>query len=57
MSNRVILCADSTCDLGPELVALHGVHLYPFHIVLEDKTYQDGIDLTPDDIVSIYKEL
>ena len=56
MSNRVILCADSTCDLNRELIDSLGVHLYPFHIVLEENTYQDGIDLTPDDIVRIYKE-
>ncbi len=56
MSNRVVLCADSTCDLSPELIESLGVHLYPFHIVLEENTYQDGIDLTPDDIVRIYKE-
>lgn len=56
MSNRIILTADSTCDLGPELIKAHNVQLYPFHIVLEDNTYQDGIDLTPNDIVRIYKE-
>lgn len=56
MSNPVILCADSTCDIGPELVEALGVKLYPFHIVLEDKTYSDGVDLTPDDIVRIYRE-
>ncbi|MBR5134016.1 MAG: DegV family protein [Clostridia bacterium] len=56
MSNPVILCADSTCDLNEELLRACNVHLYPFHIVLEDKTYQDGIDLCPDDIVRIYRE-
>ncbi len=56
MSNRVILCADSTCDLNPALIESLGVHLYPFHIVLEENTYQDGVDLTPDDIVRIYNE-
>lgn len=56
MSNPVILCADSTCDLNAELLKEYAVHLYPFHIVLDDQTYQDGIDLTTDDIVRIYKE-
>ncbi len=56
MSNRVILCADSTCDLSPELIEKYGVHLYPFHIVLGEQTYQDCVDLTPEDIVRIYKE-
>ncbi len=56
MSNPVILCADSTCDLSPALIEEHQVHLYPFHINLDDKTYRDGIDLTTDDIVRIYNE-
>lgn len=56
MSNPVILCADSTCDLSPALLEANGVRLYPFHVILEDKTYQDGIDLTPDDIVRTYAE-
>ncbi len=56
MSNPVILCADSTCDLGPELVKAYNVNLYPFHIVLDGETYSDGVDLTTDDIVRIYGE-
>ncbi|MBQ3068477.1 MAG: DegV family protein [Clostridia bacterium] len=56
MSNPVILCADSTCDLSPELLEANGVRLYPFHVILEEATYQDGIDLTPDDIVRTYEE-
>jgi len=56
MSNPVILCADSTCDLSPELLEANGVRLYPFHVILEEATYQDGIDLTPADIVRTYEE-
>ncbi len=56
MSNPVILCADSTCDLSPALLEENRVHLYPFHVILDDKTYQDGVDLTPDDIVRTYEE-
>jgi len=56
MSNPVILCADSTCDLSKELIDACAVNLYPFHIVLEEKTYRDGIDLTTEDIVRIYRE-
>ncbi len=56
MSNPVILCADSTCDLSPELIREHNVNLYPFHIVLAGETYRDGIDLTTADIVKTYKE-
>ncbi len=56
MSNPVILCADSTCDLSPELIQAHRVQLYPFHVVLGGETYLDGVDLTTADIVRVYNE-
>ncbi len=56
MSKPVILCADSTCDLSPELKERYGVHTYPFHVSLGEENYRDGVDLTPDDIYRIYNE-
>jgi len=56
LANKVILCADSTCDLGPELVERYHVNYYPFHVILEDKTYGDGVDLIPDQIYQVYEE-
>ncbi len=56
MSKKVVLCADSTCDLSPELKERFGVHTYPFHVSVEDKNYSDGVDLVPDDIYRIYNE-
>ena len=56
MSNKIILSADSTCDLGPELVERYGVHYYPFHVILEGKTYGDGVDLVPEQIYTTYRE-
>ena len=40
---KVILSADSTCDLGNELKEKYQVHYYPFHIILEGKDYQDNV--------------
>lgn len=56
MSKKVVLCADSTCDLTPELKERYGVHTYPFHVTLGEDAYRDGVDLTPDDIYRIYNE-
>ena len=47
---KIILSADSTCDLGDELKAKYQVHYYPFHIILGDKQYQDNVDITPEEI-------
>ena len=56
MAKPIILCADSTCDLSPELIAKYNVHILPMHVTLEEKSYNDGVDITPDDIYAIYAE-
>ena len=56
MGSRIILSADSTCDLGDELKARYDVQYYPFHVILDGQTYGDGVDLMPDDIYKVYRE-
>ena len=56
MSKPIILSAESTCDLGAELIAQNNVNIYPFHVILGDDSYNDGVDLTPDDIYRVYAE-
>lgn len=56
IGSRIILSADSTCDLGDELKARYAVHYYPFHVILDGQTYADGVDLMPDDIYRVYRE-
>ena len=55
MEKKIVLCADSTCDLSPELKERYHVHCFPFHVILEDKTYGDGYDLMPDQIYEVYR--
>ena len=54
MANKIILSADSTCDMGDELKARYDVNYYPFHIILEDKDYQDNVDITVKEIFAAY---
>ena len=56
MSRKVILSADSTCDLSSDLKEKYNVHYYPFHIILGDRQYQDNVDITPDEIYQEYEE-
>ena len=56
MAKPIILCADSTCDLSADLVAKYNVHIMPMHVTLEEKSYNDGVDINPDDIYAIYHE-
>lgn len=51
---KVILSADSTCDLGNELKEKYGVNYYPYHIILDEKEYLDNVNITPDDIYRAY---
>ncbi len=56
MSKKVLLTADSTCDLSAEIKERFHVIINPLHIVLEEKTYDDGVNLAPDDIYRTYEE-
>lgn len=56
MSKKVVLTADSTCDLSAELVERYGVVILPLHVVLGDTSYDDGVDIQPDDIYRTYEE-
>ena len=49
MSN-IGIASDSTCDLSEELVKRYGISILPLHIILDDKEYLDGVDVTPTDI-------
>ena len=56
MDRRIILSADSTCDLGEELKKQYQVHFYPFHIILDGRDYQDNVDIHPQDIYRVWRE-
>ncbi len=56
MGNRIILSADSTCDLGPVLKEKYDVQYYPFHVILDGRAYSDGVDLVPDQIYQVYRD-
>ena len=51
---KVILSADSTCDLSPELKERYDVRYYPFHVILEGKEYQDNVDIHVEEIYQAY---
>lgn len=44
------IVADSTCDLSRELIEQHNIEILPLHIMLGDKEYLDGINVTPSDL-------
>jgi len=54
MENKVLLFADSSVDLTKELRDRYSVHILPIHIILNDKTYEDGVDITTKEIFENY---
>lgn len=44
------IVSDSTCDLSTELVEKYNVQIAPLHIVLGEKEYLDGVEISPDEI-------
>ena len=53
---HVILSADSTCDLSPELKERYDVRYYPFHIMFRDRDYADNVDIVPKTLYEGYYE-
>lgn len=53
---KIILSADSTCDLDEELKQRYNVHYFPLHINLDGKDYLDNINITPEQVYREYYE-
>lgn len=44
------IVSDSTSDLSKELVEKHDIQIVPLHIMLGEKEYLDGVEITPEEI-------
>lgn len=53
---KVIVAADSTCDLSPELLARYGVSILPLSVHLGEGEYTDGVDIDPEKIYAHYEK-
>ncbi len=47
---KVRIVADSTCDLSQEILTKYDISIVPLCIVLDGKSYYDGLDITPAEI-------
>ncbi len=56
MSKKVIITRDSTSDLTPEIVEKFNIQTIPLGIVLDSKSYQDGVDIDPDFVYKYHEE-
>lgn len=56
MSNKVIISADSTCDLPKEILEKYNIITTPLHVTLGEKTYDDLVNITPDEIYEYFEK-
>ena len=56
MANKICISADTTCDMPKELQEKYNIHIIPLYITFGDKSYLDGIEMTPDDLYKRYEE-
>ncbi len=54
--NKVIISADSTCDLPAELKERYGVKIIPLYVNLGDDSLKDGEEINPDMIYTFVAE-
>ena len=56
MSKPVVITADSTADLSPELIERFQIHIIPLTITLGDDTFPDGQGFTPLDMYARFRQ-
>lgn len=52
----IILSSDSLCDLTEEIKKENQIHTISYHIILDEKDYIDGRDISPDELFRAYQE-
>lgn len=50
MDNNIVITSDSTSDLGSALIERYNISIVPLGVTLGDKTFKDGLEITPDEI-------
>ena len=56
MSNKVIITADITCDLNKPLEERYDVKVMPLHIVIGGQSYEDWVNITPEELYERFYE-
>lgn len=54
MANKVMITSDITCDLNRELEQRYGVVTNPLHIVIGGKSYEDWVNIKPEELYEIF---
>ena len=49
---KTVIMTDSTADLSKDLLEKYRIEVIPLCIVMDDKSYFDGKDITPEEIIA-----
>lgn len=55
MSHPIKIIADSTCDLSPAIRQQYDIEVHPFVVNLGEESFQDGVNITTNDILQYYR--
>ena len=47
MQEKIIVVADSCCDVGQELQKKYNIRVIPVHIIYPEGEYEDGVNIDP----------
>jgi DegV family protein with EDD domain len=56
MTAKIVLSADSTCDLGEQLKKRYNIEYFPLHITLQGQLFTDNVDITPAQTFAVYHQ-
>ncbi len=56
MGNNIVISADSTCDLGEDLLQQYRIRTIPYHIEYRGNDYLDSVSITPEAIYEGFRE-
>ena len=54
--HKIIISTDSPADVPPEIQARYDIRIAPLHIILDSKSFEDGVNITPSELIAFYKE-
>ncbi|GAA0862620.1 DegV family protein [Paraclostridium tenue] len=54
---KIKLMCDSLCDIPMELAEKHNIEIIPLTIIIEDKEYKDGVDMTEEEFYETMKKI
>lgn len=54
--NKIIISADSTCDLSPELQERYDIKVVPLYVNLGEESFKDGLEIKPETIYDYVAE-